>query len=301
MQPSSSCSPPLPTSPATVCLQGHKIKNSNTQLAQRLREIPAGLRVIISGTPIQNNLMELHSLFDFVAKVCDAKFHALGSASAAFVIDTGVPYSSQHPVLQQQSHVASMYSRGKDIIISRPCTVAAHAASTCSPKKQQVSHHSCQCCFRVQHQAAACPHHSCACGLHVQDLLGDVRSFKVNFERCITAGNDKHAGTREREQAASKAAALRSIIAPYFLRREKKEVLQGIDRFAQMVCLPGPLSPAQTLPRAGLDAAQDRADQECRIAARISLASRGAGCSQASQPPHGKCGPEQGGRAPTRH
>ena len=69
----------------------------------------------------------------------------------------------------------------------------------------------------------------------MQDLLGDVRSFKVNFERCITAGNDKHAGTREREQAASKAAALRSIIAPYFLRREKKEVLQGIDRWVQMV------------------------------------------------------------------
>eukprot|EP00891_Asterochloris_glomerata_P006698 jgi/Astpho2/6698/gw1.00101.139.1_t len=134
---------PTPTNiTATVCLQGHKIKNSNTQLAQRLREIPAGLRVIISGTPIQNNLMELHSLFDFVAK----------------------------------------------------------------------------------------------------DLLGDVRSFKVNFERCITAGNDKHAGTREREQAASKAAALRSIITPYFLRREKKEVLQGIDRRAAVPCSMRPTS-----------------------------------------------------------
>ena len=61
-----------------------------------------------------------------------------------------------------------------------------------------------------------------------------MRSFKVNFERCITAGNDKHASTREREQAASKAAALRSIIAPYFLRREKKEVLQGTNRWVQM-------------------------------------------------------------------
>jgi hypothetical protein len=49
--------------------QGHKIKNPRTQLAQRLREIPAALPVIISGTPIQNDLMELHSLFDFVCHV----------------------------------------------------------------------------------------------------------------------------------------------------------------------------------------------------------------------------------------
>ena len=74
-------SPHSPVSLATVCLQGHKIKNTNTQLAQRLREIPAGLRVIISGTPIQNNLMELHSLFDFVAKVCDANCEPLRALS----------------------------------------------------------------------------------------------------------------------------------------------------------------------------------------------------------------------------
>ena len=101
---------------------------------------------------------------------------------------------------------------------SRFPTTAANADYVCSTKKQQS------------------PYHRCPCGLYLQDLLGDVRSFKVNFERCITAGNDKHAGTREREQAASKAAALRSIIAPYFLRREKKEVLHGIDGWAHLVC-----------------------------------------------------------------
>lgn len=50
-------------------LQGHKIKNVKTKIAQQLREIPVAVAVILSGTPIQNNLMELHALFDFVCPV----------------------------------------------------------------------------------------------------------------------------------------------------------------------------------------------------------------------------------------
>jgi SNF2 family DNA or RNA helicase len=39
------------------------------QLVQRLQEIPVAVRIIISGTPIQNNLMEMHALFDFACEV----------------------------------------------------------------------------------------------------------------------------------------------------------------------------------------------------------------------------------------
>lgn len=53
-----------------LCPQGHKIKNPKMQLVQRLWEIPVAVRIIISGTPIQNNLMEMHSLFDFACEVC---------------------------------------------------------------------------------------------------------------------------------------------------------------------------------------------------------------------------------------
>lgn len=52
-----------------VPLQGHKIKNPKMQLVQRLHDIPVAVRIIISGTPIQNNLMEMHSLFDFACEV----------------------------------------------------------------------------------------------------------------------------------------------------------------------------------------------------------------------------------------
>ncbi|KAM7277023.1 hypothetical protein ACFE04_018889 [Oxalis oulophora] len=47
------------------CYQGHLIKNPSTQRAKSLLEIPCASRIIISGTPIQNNLKELWALFHF--------------------------------------------------------------------------------------------------------------------------------------------------------------------------------------------------------------------------------------------
>ncbi|KAF6170510.1 hypothetical protein GIB67_031918 [Kingdonia uniflora] len=45
--------------------EGHIIKNPSTQRAKSLLEIPSNHRIIISGTPIQNNLKELWALFSF--------------------------------------------------------------------------------------------------------------------------------------------------------------------------------------------------------------------------------------------
>lgn len=46
--------------------EGHKLKNTRAQLRQKIDSIPAKMRLIITGTPIQNNLLELHSLFTLV-------------------------------------------------------------------------------------------------------------------------------------------------------------------------------------------------------------------------------------------
>jgi hypothetical protein len=39
-----------------LCFQGHQIKNEKTVKAKNLRSIPARHRLIVSGTPVQNNL-----------------------------------------------------------------------------------------------------------------------------------------------------------------------------------------------------------------------------------------------------
>eukprot|EP00803_Ostreobium_quekettii_P000653 evm.model.scf_326.10 EVM.evm.TU.scf_326.10 scf_326:61344-71436(+) len=44
--------------------EAHKVKNPRTETYLKLRSIPAGVRFLVSGTPIQNNLMEFHALMD---------------------------------------------------------------------------------------------------------------------------------------------------------------------------------------------------------------------------------------------
>jgi len=46
--------------------EGHKIRNPNTAITIYCKELRTANRVILSGTPMQNNLTELWSLFDFV-------------------------------------------------------------------------------------------------------------------------------------------------------------------------------------------------------------------------------------------
>ncbi|TKA80547.1 hypothetical protein B0A55_02002 [Friedmanniomyces simplex] len=46
--------------------EGHKIRNPNTAITIFCKELRTHNRVILSGTPMQNNLTELWSLFDFV-------------------------------------------------------------------------------------------------------------------------------------------------------------------------------------------------------------------------------------------
>lgn len=59
----------------------------------------------------------------------------------------------------------------------------------------------------------------------MQGLLGDKSFFKMEYEKIITRGNSKDASSRDRELANGRSKALRDRCAPYFLRREKKDVL----------------------------------------------------------------------------
>lgn len=46
--------------------EGHIIKNAKTKLSAAVKQIRAQHRLLLSGTPIQNNVLELWSLFDFL-------------------------------------------------------------------------------------------------------------------------------------------------------------------------------------------------------------------------------------------
>ncbi|KAJ2277694.1 TATA-binding protein-associated factor mot1 [Coemansia sp. RSA 371] len=46
--------------------EGHVIKNARTKLTQAVKRLQARRRLVLSGTPVQNNVQELWSLFDFL-------------------------------------------------------------------------------------------------------------------------------------------------------------------------------------------------------------------------------------------
>ena len=45
--------------------EGHKIKSHETQIAQCVRKVHSECKIILTGTPLQNNLVELWSLLNF--------------------------------------------------------------------------------------------------------------------------------------------------------------------------------------------------------------------------------------------
>jgi SWI/SNF-related matrix-associated actin-dependent regulator of chromatin subfamily A member 5 len=46
--------------------EGHKIKNHLTQISQAVRRLHCENRLLLTGTPLQNNLVELWSLLNFL-------------------------------------------------------------------------------------------------------------------------------------------------------------------------------------------------------------------------------------------
>ena len=63
-----------------LCDEGHRLKNSENQTYQSLMGLKAKRRVLLSGTPIQNDLLEYFSLVHFVNQ------GLLGTASVPMII-----------------------------------------------------------------------------------------------------------------------------------------------------------------------------------------------------------------------
>ncbi|KAH0788422.1 DNA repair protein rhp26 [Histomonas meleagridis] len=48
-----------------MCDEGHKIRNYQSSISRNVKKLTSDFKLVISGSPIQNNLLELWSLFDF--------------------------------------------------------------------------------------------------------------------------------------------------------------------------------------------------------------------------------------------
>lgn len=49
-----------------ICDEGHRLKSAGAKTTQALQSLNCARRIILSGTPIQNELSEFHAMIDFV-------------------------------------------------------------------------------------------------------------------------------------------------------------------------------------------------------------------------------------------
>ncbi|KAA3675855.1 DNA repair and recombination protein RAD54B [Paragonimus westermani] len=68
----------IPYLDMVICDEGHRLKNATIHTSMALRQIPARRRILLTGTPVQNDLNELWSLADFCTP------GSLGSSLRAF-------------------------------------------------------------------------------------------------------------------------------------------------------------------------------------------------------------------------
>lgn len=85
-------------------IQGHLIKNPGTQRAKSLLEIPSAHRIIISGTPLQNNLKVLHyQLYQIILISLSSLIHFIYTSLHGRCIFSVIPYELTFSILSPRS------------------------------------------------------------------------------------------------------------------------------------------------------------------------------------------------------
>ncbi|KAK7888766.1 hypothetical protein WMY93_024326 [Mugilogobius chulae] len=79
---------------ALVVDEAHRLKNQNSLLHQTLTELSLGFRVLLTGTPIQNNLHELYSLLHFIQP-------------SIFTVDDSESFISRYDDVQNRPELAA--------------------------------------------------------------------------------------------------------------------------------------------------------------------------------------------------
>lgn len=82
--------------------EGHKIRNPESQIANTVKQLRTPHRLILSGSPMQNNLKELWSLFDFI-------FPGKLGTLPVFMAEFAVPITQGGYTNASQVQVATAY------------------------------------------------------------------------------------------------------------------------------------------------------------------------------------------------
>ncbi|KAG0435095.1 DNA excision repair protein CSB [Dictyocoela muelleri] len=81
-----------------ICDEGHKLKNEDTIISKYLKEMGVKNKILLTGTPIQNNLKEFWNLFDFVCPGLLGTYFSFYNEFEKPIIDSGKRNASQQSI-----------------------------------------------------------------------------------------------------------------------------------------------------------------------------------------------------------
>ncbi|KAJ5628018.1 hypothetical protein N7490_010246 [Penicillium lividum] len=112
--------------------EGHRLKNMNCKLIQELLSFPSANRLLITGTPLQNNISELWSLLHFLLPDV---FNDLNSFESWFDFSSVLDKNSQADLIEKRKRnlVSSMHAILKPFLLRRIKTDVEHSL----PKKRE--------------------------------------------------------------------------------------------------------------------------------------------------------------------
>jgi SNF2 family DNA or RNA helicase len=174
-----------------ICDEAHTLKNHLTATFKSIRAIQSKHRVLLTGTPIQNKLTELWALFEYA---CDSQL--LGS-----IADFKRTCVLLHFIdcIFLFGHEMQLDALGEWM----------HDAVFVNTKSAWTF---CSYFFLLIFYACV---HTCVLNIPLH-----------SFETPIVASSDRRATERERQLGEDARRELQKLITPYYLRREKAEVMQ---------------------------------------------------------------------------
>eukprot|EP00759_Apiculatamorpha_spiralis_P057016 PhF_6_TR8350/c0_g1_i3/m.13089/K20093/ERCC6L, PICH; DNA excision repair protein ERCC-6-like len=118
--------------------EGHTIKNPATKTTQACRKIPSRKRLLMTGTPVMNNLQELHALFHFVdSEILSCSVAAFSRQVSAPITEGMLRDASDNDVLSANQRLVLLREKIAPYFLRRTKSTEADAASTNNVEEQQ--------------------------------------------------------------------------------------------------------------------------------------------------------------------
>ena len=91
--------------------EGHMLKNNETQIYECICQIETGRRVILTGTPLQNNLTEYYVMINFVKSACGTDSSIWNNHSLASGLFNKLICSVSDSSMSAHTHLTMVQSR----------------------------------------------------------------------------------------------------------------------------------------------------------------------------------------------